>query len=97
MTRRPARQIAIDAIRRYKWVMVSVLAVLVVTAGAELWMGRLPLGPDGRFGFWEGDIWSSEQSQALGYRPRHHRDGGGDSPVGARQPRLEHHRAGAPG
>ena len=63
MTRRPARQIAIDAIRRYKWVMVSVLAVLVVTAGAELVMGRLPLGPDGRFGFWEGDIWSSEQSQ----------------------------------
>ena len=26
-------------------------------------MGRLPLGPDGRFGWWEGDIWSSEQSQ----------------------------------
>lgn len=26
-------------------------------------MGRLPLGPDGRFGWWEGNIWSSEQSQ----------------------------------
>jgi len=63
MTRRPARQIVIDAIRRYRWVIVSAIGVLVVTAGAELWMGRLPLGPDGRFGFWEGDIWSSEQSQ----------------------------------
>jgi hypothetical protein len=26
-------------------------------------MGRLPLGPDGKFGLWEGDIWSSENSQ----------------------------------
>ena len=26
-------------------------------------MGRLPLGPDGRFGWWEGDIWSAAQSQ----------------------------------
>ena len=26
-------------------------------------MGRLLLGPDGRFGWWEGNIWSSEQSQ----------------------------------
>jgi len=62
-TERPARQIAIDAIRRYRWVIVSAIGVLVVTASAELWMGRLPLGPDGRFGLWEGDIWSSEQSQ----------------------------------
>jgi hypothetical protein len=28
-------------------------------------MGRSPLGPDGRFGFWEGNIWSSENSQRL--------------------------------
>jgi hypothetical protein len=60
---RPARQTAIGALGRYKWVVVSAIAVFVVTAGVELWMGRLPLGPDGRFGFWEGDIWSSEQSQ----------------------------------
>jgi hypothetical protein len=28
-------------------------------------MGRLPLGPDGRFGLWESNIWSSEQSQRV--------------------------------
>jgi hypothetical protein len=28
-------------------------------------MGRSPLGPDGRFGVWESDIWSSAQSQRL--------------------------------
>jgi hypothetical protein len=37
--------------------------VVGLTATAELWMGRLPLGPDGRFGWWEGNIWSQEQSQ----------------------------------
>jgi len=61
--RRPARQIAVDALRRYKWVIIAAIAVFIVTAAAELWMGRLPLGPDGRFGLWEGDIWCSEQSQ----------------------------------
>jgi len=37
--------------------------MVLVTAVAELAMGRLPLGPDHRFGWWAGDIWSSEQSQ----------------------------------
>jgi hypothetical protein len=41
------------------------LAVLVVTGGIELLMGRSLLGPDGKFGLWEGNIWSSECSQRL--------------------------------
>jgi hypothetical protein len=28
-------------------------------------MGRSPFGPDGRFGLWEGNIWSAECSQRL--------------------------------
>ena len=43
-------------------ILVVLLAMTVVTV-VELSMGRLPLGPDGRFGLWEGNIWSSEQSQ----------------------------------
>jgi len=42
---------------------VIVVAIVAIAAAIELWMGRLPLGPDGRFGWWEGNIWSSEQSQ----------------------------------
>ncbi len=34
-----------------------------MTGAIELAMGRLPFGPDGKFGFWEGNIWSNEQSQ----------------------------------
>jgi hypothetical protein len=45
--------------------MGALLSVLVVTGGIELWMGRSLLGPDGRFGLWEGNIWSSECSQRL--------------------------------
>ena len=50
---------------RWPWFIVGCLAVLAVTATFELCMGRLPLGPDGKFGFWEGDIWSSENSQRV--------------------------------
>ncbi len=52
-------------VRRHAWIVAAALAILVITAGVELRMGRLPFGPDGRFGFWEGNIWSVEQSQRL--------------------------------
>ncbi|MSR05665.1 MAG: DUF2585 family protein [Gemmatimonadetes bacterium] len=48
---------------RYKWVLVSCAAVCAAVATVEFSMGRSWLGPDGVFGLWEGDIWSSEQSQ----------------------------------
>ncbi|HEY5915530.1 MAG TPA: DUF2585 family protein [Verrucomicrobiae bacterium] len=45
--------------------LVAFVAVLVLTGSIEWRMGRSLLGPDGKFGFWEGDIWSSENSQRL--------------------------------
>jgi hypothetical protein len=52
-------------LERHKWIIGAFIAVLVLTAGVELWMGRSPLGPDGKFGWWDGNIWSSENSQRL--------------------------------
>ena len=52
-------------LERNKWIIGIFVAILVLTAGVELWMGRSPLGPDGKFGWWDGDIWSSENSQRL--------------------------------
>jgi hypothetical protein len=52
-------------LRDYHWSIVAFLSVLVLTGGIELSMGRSLLGPDGRFGLWEGNIWSSECSQRL--------------------------------
>lgn len=48
---------------RNRHVLLTGAAVCLVVAAIELWMGRLPFGPDGRPGLWEGNIWSSEQSQ----------------------------------
>ena len=59
----PPLQRAAALIVRNRWVLAAAAAVCVFTAAVELWMGRLPFGPDGRIGLWEGDIWSSEQSQ----------------------------------
>ena len=52
-------------IRPYALIIVVLVAACALTAAVELAMGRLVFGPDGRFGWWEGDIWSSEQSQRL--------------------------------
>jgi len=45
--------------------VLSLLAIVVAAAALELWMGRLWLGPDGRFGWLETDIWSPHQSQRV--------------------------------
>jgi hypothetical protein len=43
--------------------LIALVAALVVTGEIERFMGRTFFGPDGRFGLWEGNIWSSENSQ----------------------------------
>lgn len=46
--------------------IVALCVALSATAAvAERAMGRTWLGTDGHFGLWEGNIWSSEQSQRL--------------------------------
>jgi hypothetical protein len=55
----------LDQLKHWRWVLIALLAVITVAGGIELCMGRSPLGPDGKFGFWESDIWSSENSQRL--------------------------------
>jgi hypothetical protein len=49
----------------HKWLITAFLGIIALTGGIELWMGRSPLGPDGTFGLWEGNIWSNECSQRL--------------------------------
>jgi hypothetical protein len=42
-----------------------ILAIIAAAAVVEFALGRLLLGPDGRFGWLETNIWSSEQSQRV--------------------------------
>src|ERR1035437_3279168 len=50
-------------LNRHRWIIGAFIAVLVLTGGIELWMGRSPLWPAGQFGLWEGNSWSSDNSQ----------------------------------
>ena len=59
----PVLQRALAFLARNRRVLLLGSAVCALVAAVELGMGRLPFGPDGRPGLWEGDIWSSEQSQ----------------------------------
>lgn len=43
----------------------AAVLILVLLAALQWFMGRTLLGSSGRFGLWEGDIWSSECSQRL--------------------------------
>jgi hypothetical protein len=52
-------------LKNWPGTILACIGVLVVTGGVELAMGRSPLGPDGKFGWWEANIWSNENSQRL--------------------------------
>lgn len=55
----------LNFLKKYRYVILGFILILVITAGIELWTGRSPLGPDGKFGWWEADVWSSENSQRV--------------------------------
>jgi uncharacterized protein DUF2585 len=54
-----------EFVQQHRWVVVGTVAVLSLTALIERFLGRSPLGPDGKFGWWDGNIWSSENSQRV--------------------------------
>lgn len=52
-------------IKRNSFIYASVLAICAITVSFEWAMGRSFLGPDGKFGLWESNIWSDECSQRI--------------------------------
>jgi hypothetical protein len=50
---------------RHRFVILSFIVVVSAVAAGEIHSGRSLLGPDGRFGWWDSDIWSSENSQRV--------------------------------
>jgi hypothetical protein len=47
------------------WLLGALALAMALTGAIETVMGRSALGPDGRFGWWAADIWSSENSQRV--------------------------------
>jgi hypothetical protein len=52
-------------IKRHQTPILVFVLIVGLAASVEFAMGRLPLGPDGRFGFWDGNIWGNENSQRV--------------------------------
>ena len=52
-------------LKQHRFVILSCAGVFAAVALLELASGRSPFGPDGRFGWWDGDVWSSENSQRV--------------------------------
>lgn len=55
----------LEFLKRHRFAAGLFFAALLVVAAAEFLQGRLVFGPDGRFGWWDGNIWSSENSQRV--------------------------------
>lgn len=49
----------------WRGVGIAVVGIVLAMAAIESGMGRLMWGPDGRFGWWSGDIWSDQNSQRV--------------------------------
>ena len=52
-------------LERNKFVILASVILIAAVAAIEFLSGRSPLGPDGKFGWWDGNIWGSENSQRL--------------------------------
>ena len=51
--------------KTWRGLFFTIVAMIFLTAFIELALGRSLFGPDGRFGWWETSIWSSENSQRV--------------------------------
>src|SRR3989344_9318442 len=55
----------ISFLKKHRFVIISMIVIFAVVAVIELYSGRSSFGPDGKFGWWDGDVWSSENSQRV--------------------------------
>lgn len=55
----------ISFLKKYQFIIWSLIAVCALVATVELSTGRSLFGSDGKFGWWESDVWSSASSQRV--------------------------------
>ena len=52
-------------LRTYWPTILATATILAAVGFIEFHNGRSPLGPDGHFGWWDGNVWGSENSQRV--------------------------------
>ena len=56
---------AFNFLKKHRFVIISTFVVLGVVALIEIFNGRSLLGPDGKFGWWDNNIWGAFSSQRV--------------------------------
>jgi hypothetical protein len=56
---------ALNFFTKYRFIVLSMIMVFSAVAVIELYFGHSPFGPDGQFGFWDGNVWGNENSQRV--------------------------------
>ncbi|MFA5934532.1 MAG: DUF2585 family protein [Candidatus Paceibacterota bacterium] len=51
--------------KKYRVIIFSTFIILLIVGITEFIFGRSPFGPDGKIALWDGNIWSSENSQRI--------------------------------
>lgn len=54
-----------NLLKKHRFAILSTVIILSLVGIIEYGTGRSLLGPDGRFGWWDGNIWGSENSQRV--------------------------------
>ncbi|MEI8327554.1 MAG: DUF2585 family protein [Candidatus Taylorbacteria bacterium] len=54
-----------EFIKKHRFIIISTIIVFAIVGITEYASGRSLLGPDGRFGWWDNDIWGNETSQRV--------------------------------
>ena len=52
-------------IKKHRVVVIGLIFILTITGVLEFYFGRSLLGPDGKFGWWDNNVWGSENSQRV--------------------------------
>jgi len=55
----------LNFLKNQRFNILSIIIIFTLVGAIEFWSGRSLLGPDGKFGWWDGDIWSSANSQRV--------------------------------
>ncbi len=55
----------LNFVKRNQVAILGLILILIITGVIEFSSGRSLLGPDGRFGWWDGNIFGSENSQRV--------------------------------
>lgn len=54
-----------EFIKKYRLAILLSILIVATTGGVEYFFGRSPLGPDGTFQWWDGNVLSNENSQRV--------------------------------